>query len=116
MAGIAITVDGLGKRYRVGQHKAIARCANRSAMRFMRLKRLRRANSAGDVDRSFWALKDVRFEVNQGEVVGVIGRNDAGKSTLLKILSASPTRLKEPWIFMAGSEASWRWGPAFIMS
>jgi ABC-type multidrug transport system ATPase subunit len=88
--------EGLGKKYQIG-HQAereryvalrdvLARGA-RSLWRKAADMARGRAIVAGDRVEEFWALRDVSFEVRRGEVLGIIGRNGAGKGTLLKILS-----------------------------
>jgi lipopolysaccharide transport system ATP-binding protein len=87
----AIRVEGLSKQYRLGQRKTGYRTLRESIM--SGLSGLTRGKASEPrKDESFWALKDVSFEIPPGQVVGLIGRNGAGKSTLLKLLS----RIAEP--------------------
>ena len=103
MSDTIIQVENLGKKYIIG-HQSEGRSryvALRDVMAdgarsiWNRLNPLAQ-NSKFKIQNAnreeFWALKDVSFEVKQGEVIGIIGRNGAGKSTLLKILS----RITEP--------------------
>ena len=91
MSDIAIRVENLGKRYRIGATVQRYRTLRETLSDAVTtpIRRLRAGREEVDY---IWALRNVSFDVRQGQVLGVIGRNGAGKSTLLKILS----RVTEP--------------------
>lgn len=95
-----IKVESLSKRYVIGHQKQAGYQTFRETMS-QGAKSVLKAplgwmglapSTPGGTTEEFWALKDVTFDVNEGDRVGIIGRNGAGKSTLLKILS----RITEP--------------------
>ncbi len=88
---IAIRVSHLGKKYSIGRPQEKYHTFRDAIVDS--LKAPLKVSRGTSPDKGFWALYDISFEVEQGEVVGIIGRNGAGKSTLLKILSrvTSPT-------------------------
>lgn len=94
MSDAVVRVRDVGKEYRLGGRKSPYKTIRETLYEPFRqpARAVKRLFSGGTPPETFWALRDVDFDVAAGEVVGIIGRNGAGKSTLLKILA----RITEP--------------------
>ncbi|MEI9852622.1 MAG: ABC transporter ATP-binding protein [Sphingomonas sp.] len=92
MGDLVIRAEGLGKAYRLRHEEGQRYHALRDTLANAPAAIVRRLLGKGASHETFWALRDLDFEVARGQVLGVLGRNGAGKSTLLKLLS----RITEP--------------------